>query len=132
MAFKDYFDSTEPHYSMTRLLTFILVMAALVISFVVTYLGISTHPLIIENNGIRTVIPPDMSIINALNYLIITLLGFGLGAKISQKYGEVSLEKVIQTNNNGNGKDNGTTTVKVITPTNVEVQQTDPIKDGVK
>jgi len=80
---KDFFAETTSA-SMTRLLSFMLVCGALIIQVVVLYLAFTTHGQVINN----VYIPADTSIMDLLNYSTGILLGFGLGAKVVQKFGE--------------------------------------------
>lgn len=121
--FKDFFNSSEPNHSMTRLLSFILVITAIILTGIITYIGLTSHMQIIDNAGVKMVIPPDVTIINALNYLVIALLGFGLGAKVSQKFGETQFDPNVT-----NGKENGggwkDKVTEMISPKKEEVQET--------
>lgn len=82
---KDFFVETT-NASMTRLLSFMIVSAALIVQIVVLYLALTTHGQMINNVWI----PADTGIIEVLNYSSFGLLGFGLGAKVVQKFGEKS------------------------------------------
>lgn len=77
--FKDFFKDEKGSPSMTRLVTFILVATAVILAFLGGWLIIAGK------------------IITELIYLISVLLGFALGAKVTQKFAE----KEKETNING-------------------------------
>jgi hypothetical protein len=85
MAWKDFFSETSAA-SMTRLLSFVIVSAAMLIQLTVMYLAITTKGQVINN----VYIPVDTGMVEVLNYSTLGLLSLGLGAKVAQKYGEKS------------------------------------------
>lgn len=81
--FKEFF-SESGNASMTRLLSFVLVCVAILLQITVIFLALTAKAEVV--NG--TPMPIDTSVIEVLNYSTGIVLGFGLGAKVIQKYGE--------------------------------------------
>jgi len=70
MSFSQFFKEPNGQLSMTRLLTFVLVVTAIFIAFSALWLVFAGK------------------VITDLTYLISVLLGFGLGAKVTQSFTE--------------------------------------------
>lgn len=85
--FKDFFNETSTA-SITRLTTFMLVCLAIIIQLVNLYIGLSSHGQIVNN----IYIPIDTSVMEVFNYATFGILGFGLGAKVVQKFGEKNID----------------------------------------
>jgi len=74
MSIKSFFKEDNGNFSMTRLTTFLLVVTGILLSFLGGYM-VFVGKLITE-----------------LTYLIIALLGFGVGSKVGQKFAELQIE----------------------------------------
>lgn len=82
---KDFF-SENSNASMVRLLSFMIVVVALLVQCIVMYLGLTVHGQFINNVWI----PADTNVMEILTYASYGLLGLGLGSKVAQKFGEKS------------------------------------------
>jgi hypothetical protein len=72
------------HFSMIRLLSFIVIVAAVIVCAVILILSVQAKPIILNN----TFIPADVTVIRELIYLLGTMLVFAFGGKAVQKYAE--------------------------------------------
>ncbi len=81
---QEIFQESSGSYSMVRVLSFLCVVVALVIAMITAVKVYYSQPIILG----ETVVPHDISYVAALSFLVMGLLGFGLGAKVTQKWGE--------------------------------------------
>lgn len=72
------------HYSMIRLLSFIVIITAVIVCAVILIISLYVRPVIFNS----TYLPPDVTVIRELIYLVGTLLVFSFGGKAVQKYAE--------------------------------------------
>lgn len=94
---KDFFKEVGD-WSMTRLVTFMLVAAAIMLCGVVAVMVLNMEPTIIN----ETVIPADTKPADTIVYLIVALLGMALSGKVAQKFAEIkelNIEKQEQSKN---------------------------------
>ena len=92
---KGFFTEDNGNWSMVRLLTFLCGIVGLFLSIVTTLKMYYQQPIILNN----TVIQPDIAYIGAMTFLIMSILGLGLGAKVAQKFTEQKNSEIDSTPN---------------------------------
>lgn len=85
---KEFWTENDGRLSWTRLAGTACLIVALFMSVMITFKVYYSQPLIF--NG--TIIPPDIAYIAPMTFLILGIVGFAFGAKVSSKWAEKSGE----------------------------------------
>jgi len=85
---REFFTENDGRLSWTRLAGTVCLLVSLFMAVLITIKVFNSEPMIIG----ETVIPPDIAYIAPMTFLILGILGFAFGAKVSQKWAEKSGE----------------------------------------
>lgn len=85
---KQFFTENDGRLSWTRLAGSVSLLVALFMAVMITLKVYYSEPIVIGT----TVIPPDVAYIAPMTFLILGIIGFAFGAKVSQKWAEKSGE----------------------------------------